>query len=211
MAFGFLQRRLARQLGNPSGFLGNLVVGKLNERNHKAIAGAVAALELEGGETVADIGYGGGIGLTLLLDAVGDAGHVHGVEPSPSMIERARKEHGKDIAGRRLALHEAAMGALPFEDGELDGWISLNTVYFVEDIRGSFAELARVLKMTGRGVLGVADPEWLGRQPFAAHGFIVRPVDEVVAALEEVSLEVTVTSLSDPGSEAGYHLIVCGR
>jgi len=105
----------------------------------------------------------------LLLEAVGDSGHVHGIEPSPSMVARARKEFHSDVASGRLVLHETTMETLPFEDGELDGWISLNTIYFIPEVSRSFTELARVLAPTGRGVLGVADPEWLSQQPFAEH------------------------------------------
>ena len=208
----FLQRRLAKQLGDPSGLFGRVVAGTLNKRNRRPIAGAVAALRLEGGETVADIGYGGGIGLSLLLDAVGATGRVHGIDPSPTMVERSRRQLAGAIADDRLVLHRATMAALPFGDGELDGWISLNTIYFIDDLAPSFAELARVLKPTGRGVLGIADPGWLASQPFAEHGFVVRPVAEVVAALEDATLDTSVQTLTDPTtSEAGYHLVVCTR
>jgi len=198
-------------LGDPSGFFGNLVVGQLNKRNYEAIAGAVATLELEGGETVADVGYGGGAGLRLLLDTVGESGRVHGIEPSTSMVERSRKEFGEFVADGRLVLHGATMDSLPLDDEALDGWMSLNTIYFIHDLTASFAELSRVTKTTGRGVLGVADPEWLARQPYAEHGFIVRPIDDVVAALEEAALKPVVKTVTNPESDASYNFIICGR
>jgi len=94
----------------------------------------------------------------LLLEAVGDSGHVHGIEPSPSMVARARKEFHSDVASGRLVLHETTMETLPFEDGELDGWISLNTIYFIPEVSRSFTELARVLAPTGRGGFGGGRP-----------------------------------------------------
>lgn len=208
---GFLQRMLGRQLGAPSGWLGNLVVGTLNKRNHQAIEAAVAALELHGGESVADVGYGGGVGLKLLLDAVGETGRVHGVEPSRAMVERSRKEFKEDVANGRLALHQATMDTLPLTDDVLDGWISLNTIYFIDDLAPSFAGLARVLKPTGRGVLGVADPEWLASQPYAEHGFVIRPVDDVVAALEGAGLRAVVDTRTNPETKVGYNFIVCSK
>jgi SAM-dependent methyltransferase len=205
----FLQRLLSRQLGHPSGLLGGIVASQLNQRNGKSIAGAVDALHCTGGETVADIGFGGGLGLRLLLDAVGPDGRVHGVEPSASMVTRARKELAPQVASGQLVLAEATMDSLPVGDGALDGWISLNTIYFISRLPESFAELARVLAPTARGVLGVADPDWLGSQPFAEHGFVVRPLDDVVEALEAAGLEVAVEKISDPESSASYNLLVC--
>lgn len=80
-------------------------------------------------------------------------------EPGHGILgHRERAEPG------RLALHEAGMEALPIADGALDGWISVNTVYFVEDLPPALAELRRVLAPGGRGVLGIANPEWMAHQ-----------------------------------------------
>jgi len=76
---------------------------------------------LAGSDRVADIGFGGGLGLDLLLAQTRKGGRVHGVEPSPDMLNRARKAHHEEIAAGRLALHEAGMESLPITDGALDG------------------------------------------------------------------------------------------
>jgi arsenite methyltransferase len=127
------------------------------------------------------------------------------------MVARAKKEYASQVADGHLVLAEGSMDSLPIGDGELDGWISLNTIYFIPSLPESFAELARVLSPTGRGVLGVADPDWLGRQPFAEQGFIVRPLDEIVGTLEAVGLTVTDETAADPESDASYHFLVCTR
>ena len=61
-----LDRLVARQLGHPKGLLGAVIARVLNKGNAPTIAAAVAALELAGTETAADIGFGGGLGLHLL-------------------------------------------------------------------------------------------------------------------------------------------------
>lgn len=199
----FLLRTLSRQLGRPTGRLGGLVARILNKGNGPVIREAVEMLELTGGETVADIGFGGGLGLDLLLSAVGPSGRVHGVDPSADMVARARRAHD-DV---RLELHEATMESLPFARGGLDGWISLNTIYFIAELAPAFAELARVLAPGGRGVLCVGDPDWMAKQAFTRHGFTLRPIDDVVAALEEAGL-----SVSRHVPQAAHmpdHLLVC--
>lgn len=102
-----LLRTLGSQFGGPSGPLGSLVALFMNKGNEPAIAEAVDALGLTGSEQVADIGFGGGLGLELLLDRTGAGGRVHGVEPSRDMLRRARKAHRKEVADGRLVLHLA--------------------------------------------------------------------------------------------------------
>ena len=113
----------------------------LNKGNGPTVTAAVGVLGLTGTEEVADIGFGGGLGLDLLLDATREGGRVHDVEPSRHMLTRARKAHHEEMAAGRLALHESGMEALPIADGALGCWISLNTVYFVEDLPPALAEL----------------------------------------------------------------------
>lgn len=207
---GAYHRLLARQLGHPSGLLGAVIARVLNKGNAPTITAAVAALGLTGAETAADIGFGGGLGLDLLLAAT--QGDVHGIEPSRDMIERARRAHPREVAAGRLHLHAGAMDALPLARATLDGWISLNTVYFIADLGPAFADLRRVLKPAGRGVLGVADSDWLGRQPFARHGFRVRPLDDIAGALADAGflVERRATSASrSTGGGAAFNLLVC--
>lgn len=203
----FYLRGLARQLGGPSGPLGLLVARQLNKGNRATIAAAVDALELTGNEVVADIGFGGGVGLDLLLDRT--SATVHGVDPAPTMIARARRTRGAEVASGHLRLHAATMSDLPFDDGVLDGWISLNTTYFVDDLDSAFSSLARVLAPVGRGVLGIADPDWMASQAFTRHGFLLRPVDEVVQALEAAGLVVDRRCVGR--GEVAYYLLVCRR
>lgn len=203
----FLLKTLSRQLSGPSGLLGGVVARKLNKGNEAAITAAVDALELAGTEVVADVGFGGGLGLDLLLGAV-PHGRVHGVEPSGSMIGRARRSHAASVDDGRLSLHEAVMQDLPMADGSLDGWISLNTVYFIPgDLGPAARELARVLAPTGRGVLGIADPDWMATQSFTRYRFNLRPVPEVVGALESGGLAVERREVDRDGPR--FHLLVC--
>ena len=198
---------VARQLGGPSGIVGGRVAKELNTQNGPQISAAVDVLGLSGGERVADIGFGGGAGLGLLLGAVGSDGEVHGVDPSASMVTRAGREYADAVARQRLLLHEAGMQALPVGDGQLDGWITLNTIYFVEDLAPAFHELARVLRPTGRGVVGISDPVAMAQVPFTRYGFRLRPVSEVVQALASAGLVA-----EDRPVQRGawtFHLLVC--
>jgi arsenite methyltransferase len=82
------------------------------------------------------------------------------------------------------------MTALPLDDNSVDTLITLNTVYFISELDADFAELARVLRPGGRAVIGIGDPDVMARLPFTPHGFIIRPVGEIAAALQDSGLQV---------------------
>lgn len=204
----FLLKAVARQLGGPSGPLGSLIARMLNKGNAATVRAAVGALELGGGERVADIGFGGGVGLGLLLDTVGAAGRVVGVEPSTDMLARARRVHRDPVAGGRLQLEAGTLGELPFGDDSLDGWLTINTFYFVDDLVGAAAELRRVLAPGGRGVVGVGDPDLMAEMPFTQHGFRLRPVADVIDVLTAGGMTVDRNQVSGADGPS-YNLLVC--
>jgi SAM-dependent methyltransferase len=185
-----LRSGLARQLGGPEGLRGRIVVRRLNRRNRPSVASAVEAAGLAPGEVAADVGFGGGVGLPMLLDAVGSGGHVHGVEMSRTMVTRAERLYREAIAAGRLTLHHGVLERLPLGDASVDGLVTTNTLYFVDDVEAVFAELARVLRPAGRAVVGIGDPDDMARVPITAHGFRLRPVDEVVAGMAATGLDV---------------------
>jgi arsenite methyltransferase len=200
------QAGLARQLGHPSGLRGRIVGAMLNRRNRAAVVKAIAALELSGGETALDVGFGGGLGLSLLLR---EAGTVHGADISATMLDRARGTFGTEIAAGRLRLHEGSMTALPLEAASVDAIVSTNTIYFVDDLGAAFAEVARVLAPGGRFVLGIGDPDQMGRSKMlTGNGFRIRPLAEVEARLSAAGLATSRHEQLGHRGGLGFHLLV---
>jgi arsenite methyltransferase len=115
---------------------------------------------------------------------------VHGIEIADDMLRRARSRFGRDVQSGRLRLSSGSMTALPLDDNSVDTLITLNTVYFISELDADFAELARVLRPGGRAVIGIGDPDVMARLPFTPHGFIIRPVGEIAAALQDSGLQV---------------------
>jgi ubiquinone/menaquinone biosynthesis C-methylase UbiE len=181
---------VAGQLGRPHGILSPLVARALNRGNERAIAAAVDSAEIPRGAVAVDVGFGGGVGLQLLLDRVGDDGVVHGIEIADDMLRRARSRFGRDVASGRLRLSSGSLTGLSLEDNSVDALITLNTVYFISELDAACAELARVLCPGGRAVIGIGDPEVMARLPFTPHGFTIRPIGEIAAALQNSGLHV---------------------
>ena len=201
---------LAAQLGRPTGVRGRLVGIMLNRSNRGTIAQAIDALELQPGAVAADLGFGGGVGLALLLERVGPNGVVHGVDYSPTMVSQASGRFKRDLASGRLHLHTGSITQLPLEDGSLQGAITINTIYFITELDRAFSELARVVAPAGRVVVGIGDPGMMRRIPTTPFGFTIRPVDDVVATAKSTGLSLQDHQRVGQG-DAASHLLVFSR
>lgn len=203
---GAVMSGIARQLGHPSGLRGRFVGAVLNRRNRRFVSAAVHALAPDAGAVVADVGFGGGVGLKILLDGVGQSGQVHGVEVSETMLNNAEHRYRRDIAAGRLHLHTASMTRLPIADDALDGAVTVNTIYFIPELDPAFTEFARVVRSSGRIVIGLADPEVMAKMPFTAHGFHLRPVPELIDALRGAGLTVQRRRIGQ--GDNAFHLLI---
>ena len=109
----------------------------------------VALASLKEGETVLDLGSGGGIDVFLASKKVGPTGKVIGVDMTPEMVEKAKanaSEHGYTNVEFRLGEIEA----LPVEDATVDVIISNCVINLAPDKMKVFQEAYRVLKSGGR-------------------------------------------------------------
>jgi ubiquinone/menaquinone biosynthesis C-methylase UbiE len=89
-----------------------------------------------------------GIGTGLSLAHYPPVEELVGVDPSESMLRRARKRAAE--LGRDVTLVEAPAEALPFEDASFDTVVTLAVLCSVEDPERALAETRRVLKPGGR-------------------------------------------------------------
>jgi len=108
-----------------------------------------AMANLREGETVLDIGSGGGIDAFLAARRVGPTGSVIGVDMTPAMLERARLATEKG-GYANVDFRQGFAEKLPVEDGSVDVIISNCVINLTEDKAKVFREAYRVLKAGGR-------------------------------------------------------------
>ena len=114
----------------------------------------VAVAELREGETVLDLGSGGGIDVLLSARRVGPTGHAIGVDMTDEMLSLARRNADEAGAGN-VEFRKGTIEALPVADDSVDVVISNCVINLASDKRAVFAEIARVLRPGGR--MGVSD------------------------------------------------------
>jgi len=122
------------------------------------------------GMTVLDAGCGTGNYARALL---GQVGRIEAVDLSAGMLAVARAKLADAVAEERVALHQAAIDALPLGDGAVDGVMVNQVLHHLADDaaagwpahRRVLRELARVLKPGGVCVLNSCGPHQI------EHGF----------------------------------------
>jgi len=134
----------------------------------------VRCAELRPGEVVLDLGCGAGIDTLLAARAVGPAGHVVGLDMTPEMVERARRNAA--TAGLdNVKVRQAMIEEIPLPDASVDVVISNGVLNLSTRKSRVLAEALRVLRQGGR--LSIADlvldqalPEDVLKSPAALAG-----------------------------------------
>jgi arsenite methyltransferase len=114
----------------------------------------LAVVELREGETVLDLGSGGGIDVLLSSERVGPAGTVYGLDMTDEMLALAQ-ENARNAGATNVHFLKGLIEDVPLASGSVDVVISNCVVNLSPEKDRVLAEIARVLRPGGR--IGISD------------------------------------------------------
>jgi arsenite methyltransferase len=155
----------------------------------------VAVAELHEGETVLDLGSGGGIDVILSAKRVGPGGTAYGLDMTDEMLALARRNaHEAGVANVHFL--KGVIEQIPLPASSVDVVISNCVVNLSTDKAAVLTEIARVLVPGGRvGVSDIVAEDRLSSEDRAARGSYVGCIagalsrSEYVAGLEAAGFE----------------------
>jgi arsenite methyltransferase len=141
-----------------------------------------ALAQLKPGETVLDLGSGGGIDVLLSAKRVGPTGKAYGLDMTDEMLELAR-ENQRAAGVSNVEFLKGEIEAIPLPDASVDVIISNCVINLSADKPRVIAEAFRVLKPGGR--LAVSDVVVRGAVPAEIRRNVELWIGCVAGALEE--------------------------
>jgi arsenite methyltransferase len=141
-----------------------------------------ALIELHAGETVLDLGSGGGIDVLLSAQRVGPTGKAYGLDMTDEMLALAR-ENQRHAGVTNVEFLKGEIENIPLPDNSVDVVISNCVINLSADKDRVLREAVRVLKPSGR--FAVSDVVVRGSVPDGVRSSMLLWVGCIAGALEE--------------------------
>ena len=134
---------IAKQFARPCGIGGRLIMNVMNRQNAALYDATEALLHAQDHETILDIGCGNGIMMERLASAC-DC-RLIGTDISEDALSMAKQR----LTSVSADLICCPVDEMPLKSASIDKALTVNTMYFWDDLSAGFAEIARVLKPGG--------------------------------------------------------------
>jgi ubiquinone/menaquinone biosynthesis C-methylase UbiE len=176
-----------------------------------------AVAELHEGETVLDLGSGGGIDVILSAKRVGQSGVAYGLDMTDEMLALAR-QNAAEAGVANVHFLKGMIEQIPLPAESVDVVISNCVINLSTDKAAVLTEIARVLKPGGRvGVSDIVAEDHLTQEERAARGSYVGCIagalsrSEYIAGLEAAGFEHVSVEFTHEVADAMHAAIVKAR
>lgn len=163
-------RYMMSQFARPHGLLAGVFAAVMNGGNRQVNLRTLEALDLEPGQRVLEVGFGGGATLETLIQEK-QCGFVGGLDASPKMVQAAERRFASWIAEGRLEVRRGTVESLPWADASFDRSLSVNSLFYWPDPVQGVREIRRVLRPGGVLALGLRDKTAVDKIGFGRMGY----------------------------------------
>ena len=200
---------LAKQLGYPSGIFGRLLMKLLNKGNADMNDFTFQQLDLQSGDAVLEIGFGGGYLLEKIINSQIPS-RIAGIDPQLDMIKMGNKKFEKAIAKRDLELQQASGESLPYGENTFTKICTVNTVYFWSNPQKVLEECDRILQPQGKLIICYNSPEFLEQTKLTQYGFTAYQPAELESLMVNAGFVDVSTVQADGGTSNGVFYCTSG-
>ena len=200
---------LAKQLGYPSGIFGRLLMKLLNKGNATMNDFTFQQLDLQSGDAVLEIGFGGGYLLEKII-ASQIPSRIVGIDPQMDVINMGTKKFSQAISEGNLELQQASGESLSYEDNTFTKICTVNTIYFWSNPQAVLKECDRLLQPQGKLIICYNSPEFLERAKLTSYGFTAYQPEDLESLMANAGFIDATTITADGGAGNGVFYCTFG-
>ena len=203
-----LKTYISKQLSHPSGWGGQLIVYLLNRENGSMNQLTLEQLELQKGQYILEIGFGGGDLIHRLLQTKIPL-QITGIDPSSASMTVGRRRFKEAIASGQLSLYQSRAEATPFPDKTFDAIATVNTLYFWSNSTVVLKECRRLLKPGGKLAIAYNSKTFLEQNQMTQYGFQAYGVSDIETQMNQAEFTY-IQTVSGESSSNGKFFCTCG-
>jgi ubiquinone/menaquinone biosynthesis C-methylase UbiE len=163
-------KEIAAQLRLPHAEKGISMANMMQENNSGMIASAIAAMQLQPGDQVLELGPGNGAHIAAILEHAQQITYT-ALEISSLMQQEAIRLNSAAFETGQATCQLYDGLTIPCADGIFDKGMTVNTLYFWEKPVKLLLEIYRVLKPGGTFCITFAQRDFMEQLPFTKYGF----------------------------------------
>jgi len=192
-----LGRYMMSQFARPHGLLAGVFAAVMNGGNKQVNLRSLEALDVQPGQRVLEVGFGGGATLETLIREK-ECGYAGGLDASPEMVRAAGRRFAPWIAEGRMAVRQGSAEEIPWPGAEFDRALSVKSIFYWPDPAREAREIRRVLRPGGVLVLGLRDKTASDKIGIGRLGYWSPTEEEIEALLADAGFaQVSVQSHGD--------------